>query len=96
MIVAVACIAIITAVIDVKIKGILHDDDIEDKQILITNGITIIAVNIAVNGSGLKSKCCPFENGSENIRISPTATIRKTPHDITRYDLEAKDKESIL
>ena len=33
---------------------------------------------------------------AKNIRISPTATIRKTPHDITRNDLEAKDKESIL
>ncbi len=96
MIVAVACITIMTAVIDVKIKGILQDKDIEDKQRLITNGITIIAVNIAVNGSGLKSKCCPFENGSVNMRVSPTATIRKIPHDITRYNLEAKDKESVL
>ena len=77
MIVAVACIAIITAVINVKIKGILHDNDIEDKQILITNGITIIAVNIAVNGSGLKSKYCPFENGSEEHKNKPYCNHQK-------------------
>ena len=44
------------ATIEVKIKGILVDDDIENKQRLITNGIRTIAANIAANGSGLKLK----------------------------------------
>ena len=89
IIVVVACIVIITAVIEVKIKGILEDEDIENKQTLITKGIRIIAANIAVNGSGLKSKYWPFENGSVNIRIIPTATIKNTPHEITRPILTA-------
>lgn len=96
IIVALACIAIITAVIKVKIKGILEEEDIAVKQRLITKGIRIIAVNIAVNGSGLKLKYCPFENGRVNIRIISTATIRNIPQDIAKHIRVEKDKELVL
>jgi hypothetical protein len=107
IIVALDCIAIITAVIEVNIKGILEDEeeeveeeeeeeDIAVKQRLITNGIRMIAVNIAINGSGLKSKYCPFEKGRVNKSIIPTATIKNIPHDITKHVLVAKDKELVL
>ena len=101
IIVALDCIAIITAVIEVNIKGILEEEeeveeDIAVKQRLITNGIRMIAVNIAINGSGLKSKYCPFEKGRVNKSIIPTATIRKIPHDVTKHALVTKDKELVL
>ena len=79
-----ACIIIITDAIEVKVKGIFKDKDIEDVIVLIIKGIKIIAIKIAENGSGLKLKYCPFENGRVNKKTISTATIRVTPQEIRK------------
>jgi hypothetical protein len=70
----------IIATVELKTKGILPVAEKEIfaagyKQAPSTNGIKTVATNKAANGSGLKSKYWPLENGSVNIRIIPTDTI---------------------
>jgi hypothetical protein len=79
-----ACTIIITEAIVLKVNGILKDEHIEDKIILIIKGIEMIAIKIAENGSGLKLKYCPFEKGSVNKNIMSIATIRTTPQEIRK------------
>ena len=67
------------------------------KIVLIIKGIEIIAIKIAENGSGLKLKYCPFENGSVNRRTMSTATIRTTPQEIRKsvFGITAVSKEVV-
>ena len=90
------CTVIITAKIRVNINGVFKIEEISDRKILIIKGIKMTASNSAENGSGLKSKYWPFENGKVNKRIMPIATIRKTPQDIRKSIIPIFGKGSVL
>jgi hypothetical protein len=94
--VADACIVTMTAIINVNVNGIFILEETVDKKIDIINGINIIASNIAENGSGLKSKYCPFENGNVNIRIISVETMRETPLEIRKTILAMRGTGFVL
>jgi Tfp pilus assembly major pilin PilA len=73
------------AIMEVSMKGILlllvEKAEIfaaMNKPKPIINGIKVAAATTAANGLGLKSKCCPLENGSVNIKTMPTPTNKNT------------------
>jgi hypothetical protein len=75
----------ITAIIEVSIKGILlllvEKAEIftaTNKHKPIIKGMKVDAAITAANGLGLKSKYCPLENGSVNIKTMPTPTNKNT------------------
>jgi hypothetical protein len=75
------------------VNGIFKDDDMDVKIVLMIKGIEIIAMKIAENGSGLKLKYCPFENGSVNKKTMSTATIRTIPQEIRKRIFEISNVE---
>src|SRR5919107_1053632 len=88
-----ACTRTTTEAIKVKVNGIFKDDDMDVKIVLMIKGIEIIAMKIAENGSGLKLKYCPFENGSVNKKTMSTATIRTIPQEIRKRIFEISNVE---
>ena len=97
------CIVMITATMEVKMKGILFlvgDEEILaaiNKQMPSINGMETDAAIRATSGLGLKSKYWPLENGRVNIKTIPTATIKNTANPITRDSFEnSEDNDGAL
>ena len=92
--VVVNCMVMITATMKVRIKGtLLLVADAEMltaiyKQIPSINGIETDVATKAASGLGLKSKYCPLEKGSVNIKTTPTATIKNTANPIIKDSFE--------
>jgi hypothetical protein len=104
VIVVVDCMVMVTATMKVKIKGILllvGNEEILiaiNKQVPSINGMETDVATKAASGSGLKSKYCPLEKGSVNIKTIPTATIKNTANPIIRdsfENIEDSDRASL-